>query len=90
MDQFSKPSPLITKGNMPKNWKDFKQRSDIYLSAIGADDKPVKQQANMFLNVLGEEALEIYNGFEWDAADDKMKRNKIEAKFEKYCENYVN
>lgn len=57
----------------------------MYLSVIGADDKSEKMQASVFLHVVVDEALEVYNNFTFATAGDKMKLDKIMEKFEAYC-----
>ena len=41
--------------------------------------------ASVFLHVVGEEALEVYNNFQFTEEADKMKLDKILEKFEAYC-----
>lgn len=57
----------------------------MYLSAIGADDIAAKVKESVFLHVVGEDALEVYNNFTFDAEDNKMELDKILKKFEDYC-----
>ncbi len=42
-------------------------------------------KASVFLHVVGDEALEVYNNFTFAADGDKMKLDKIMEKFEAYC-----
>ena len=53
--------------------------------ALGIDDKPEKQKANILLHVMGEDALRVYNGFHWAEGEDKEKTKDILAKFKAYC-----
>lgn len=39
----------------------------------------------MLLSVIGDEALEVYQTFEWEAEGDKHKPEKVLEMFEKYC-----
>ena len=57
----------------------------LYLTAIGADEKSAKMKASVFLHVVGEEALEVYNNFQFQDDADKMELDKILEKFEGYC-----
>lgn len=43
------PSPMQFSGNLTDNWKRFKQRFEIYLTASGAGQGDVKLQAQIFL-----------------------------------------
>ena len=49
----------------------------LYLTAIGADEKSAKMKASVFLHVVGEEALEVYNNFQFQDDADKMELDKI-------------
>lgn len=81
------PNPLKLEGNLTVNFRIFKQSLELYLKASGLDgeDTPMARRAAILLHVIGEEALEIYNGFTWEAAADKDDVGKILDKFEAYC-----
>ena len=85
MQALQPPPNLQLTGNVAENWRRFKQRFQLYLSAIGADEKNAKTKASVFLHVVGEEALEVYNNFQFTEEADKMKLDKILEKFEAYC-----
>lgn len=73
MEGLHPPPILQLTGNVAENWRKFRQRFDLYLAAIGAEEKSEKMKASMFLHVVGEEALEVYNNFMFDTEEDKMK-----------------
>lgn len=79
------PPPILQlTGNVAGNWKRFKRRFTFYLSAIGLHEASDKKQASVFLHIVGEEALEVYNNFTF-AEGDRRKWNKIMEKFDSYC-----
>ncbi|KAL7883911.1 hypothetical protein SRHO_G00015690 [Serrasalmus rhombeus] len=82
MDKLSPPSPMQFSGNLADNWKRFKQRFEIYLAASGAGQGDEKLQAQIFLHVIGEDALDIYNSFQTAPAD--LKLSTLLKKFEEY------
>ena len=84
MDKINPPASLDA-SNLAETWKKFRQRFELYLQAIEGDQKSAKQQASMFLTVIGEDSLEIYNGFTWADEADKLKLEVILQKFEDYC-----
>lgn len=84
MDKLPPPSGLQMTGNLAENWKRFKQRFELYLTAVNADSKPDKVKSSIFLHIIGEDALSIYNSFEF-ADGENMKLQAIMAKFEEYC-----
>ena len=57
----------------------------LYLTAIRADEKSAKMKASVFLHVVGEDALEVYNNFQFQDDANKMELDKILEKFEDYC-----
>ncbi|MES9881309.1 MAG: hypothetical protein ABW185_10555 [Sedimenticola sp.] len=73
---------MALSGNIVDNWKKFKQRFQIYLEASGASEQ--KTQACIFLHVVGDDALEVYNNFDFQDGDE-LKLDKILKKFDDYC-----
>lgn len=84
MDKLEPPGVLVLTGNVAENWKKFKQRFDVYMNATGASEKDDKQKACIFLPVVGEEAVQVYNTFVF-GPDEEFKLEKILEKFEAYC-----
>lgn len=80
--KLSPPSPMQFSGNLADNWKCFKQRFEIYLAASGAGQGDEKKQAQIFLHVIGEDALDIYNSFQ--IAPNDLKLPTLLEKFEDY------
>ncbi|KAI5107408.1 hypothetical protein C0J45_3046 [Silurus meridionalis] len=86
MEGLKPPAGLdLSNGNLSENWRRFRQRFELYLFAAGCASKPAKVQSSLFLHVAGEEALEVYNTFTFDDADDPNKLDIIMEKFEDYC-----
>ena len=85
MDKLQPPGTLSFAGNVAENWRKWKQRFQVYLTASGIDAKDQKVQSATLLHVAGEEALEIYNTFTWDKDGDDQKVSAIMAKFEAHC-----
>lgn len=79
MDKLEPPGVLSLTGNVAENWKKFKQRFDVYMTATGASEKGDKQKACIFLHVVGEEAVQVYDTFVFDDGD--------EYKLKKYSRN---
>ena len=72
-------------GDIAGNWRRFKQRFNVYLIASGYSAKSDKVKASLFLHVIGEEALEVFNTFEFTDAGDANKLDPVIQKFEDYC-----
>jgi hypothetical protein len=83
------PSPMMFSGDVAGNWKKFRQRFEIYLQASGKSNKPEKLKTSVLLHVIGEEGLEVYNTFQFDAPDGdndpSMTLQTVIDKFEEYC-----
>ena len=85
MEMLNAPSPLSLTGNVAENWRRFKQRFELYRLASGASIRGNNHQVPLLLHVMGEDALEVYNSFTWDNADDRNKYDPVIAKFDSYC-----
>ena len=83
MSVFKPPSTLSLEGNVAENWRKWKQRFQLYMEASGSMKKPEKQRVAIFLHLVGEEALEIYNTFSLSTAEQKL--DVLFQKFEDYC-----
>ena len=86
MDKLTPPEQLnLESGNLAENWRQWRQRFDIFSLATGLSEKSDKVQSATLLHVAGPTGLEIYNTFTWDEEGDEQKVNKILQKFENYC-----
>ena len=84
---FNPPDPLqLSKGNSSQNWKRFKQKWTNYELATGIFRKEDQVRVATFLTVIGDEALDVYNAFTWDSADDNIKIDKVLEQFDNFCE----
>lgn len=85
MDTLKPPGELLLTGNLSENWKRFKQKFELYLKATGKSTAADDVKTALCLHVMGEDALDIYNGFTWETEGDDMKLDKVLKKFEDYC-----
>ena len=65
MHKFDHPKPLCFEGNIGKNWRRWKQRFEMLMTATGTDAKSDEVKSATLLDFAGPEALEIYNAFNW-------------------------
>ena len=87
MTHLNIPVPEVlntTTGNRSKNYDVFKQKWINYSIATGIDEKPEKQKLATLLSIIGSEALEIYNTFEWTNDTDRT-TEAVMNKLEKFC-----
>lgn len=81
---FRPPEPLVVDGNIADNWRKFNQKFDVFLLASGLDKKPEETRVAVFLNLIGDEGLELYNSFTFTAEELKS-LDSIKKKFQEYC-----
>ena len=72
-------------GDVAGNWRKFRQRFNNYLVASGYSEKADKVKLSLFLHLVGDETVEVFNTFEFANAGDNEKLDKIMDKFEAYC-----
>lgn len=72
-------------GNLAENFGRFKQAFKIDVVASGIDNKSERIKANVLLDIIGTEAVEIYNSFVWGEGENKENFSDILTKFENYC-----
>jgi translation initiation factor 4G len=79
------PERLVLEGNLKENFRKFKQQFELYLTATGVEEKEDKIKSSTLLTIIGPDALEVYNTFQWPEDGDNLKVNKILEQFEQYC-----
>lgn len=84
MEALKAPDPLRLDGNIADNWKKWKQKFELYMTATGIEGKAQKVQSSTLLHVIGDEALEIYNTFEFTQQEDRLKLKVLLDKFEEH------
>ena len=82
MSVFKPPSTLSLEGSVAVNWRKWKHRFKLYMEASGSMKKPEKQRVAIFLHLIGDDALEIYNT-SLSPAEGKL--DVLFRKFEEYC-----
>ena len=80
---------LLLTGSLKENYRKFKQKFQIYSTAAGISNSEAEVKCATILNVIGPDAIEIFNTFRWnqegDTPMDDKKLDKVLSKFEKYC-----
>ncbi|XP_063539281.1 uncharacterized protein LOC134748426 [Cydia strobilella] len=75
--------PLKIDSQVPERWKIWKQKFEIYTEANKLDDFPETRKVAIFLNLLGDQGLTIFNSFSVDRKTATLKEviDKFDAKF---------
>lgn len=82
MESFKLPMNLVLEGNLSKNWKKFKQSFEIFMVATGYDLKDSKAKTAIFLNLIGDDAVELFNTL---TIDNKNDFDKVVKAFDDHC-----
>ena len=82
---FQAPKQLSLTGNVAENWRRWIQKFKLFLKATGGENKDSSVDVSKLLCLIGDEALEVYNTFSYEAAGDNEKLVTVLAKFEEYC-----
>ncbi|KAL5011278.1 hypothetical protein ScPMuIL_009829 [Solemya velum] len=93
MDQFKAPENLVFAGNLHENWRRWEQKLGLYLLASGNNEKDDRTKVAILLHCAGDEAIEIFNNFEFplkdngdpDPDDNPDKFEAVLAQFRAYC-----
>ena len=64
MDNLKPLDALNVTGDVAENWRRWKQRWNLYSTASGASEKPESTQCAIFLHMIGEDALSVYDTFQ--------------------------
>jgi RNase H-like domain found in reverse transcriptase/Reverse transcriptase (RNA-dependent DNA polymerase)/Integrase zinc binding domain len=84
MSAFRAPPCLALDGNVAENWRRFRQSFEIFLKASGKEDEKEDIKVAMFLNLIGQDALDVYNTFVF-SKDEQHKLQGVMRHFELYC-----
>ena len=84
------PLPLKTDGNLATNWKRFKRTWDNYAIVARLERFDEKYKTAMFFPVIGEDALEIFDGMDFTPETNNQVLNKVVGKFEEFCTGETN
>lgn len=88
-DFVRKPDVLQVEGNLSENWRKFKRNFDIYMEASELKEKADPIKVNVFLNIIGSEAVEIYDTLNLDA-NLQNDYNAVIKAFDDFCKPKTN
>ena len=80
------PKALVLDDNVATNWKAWKKVWSRYEIATGISKQESLVRVSTFLSVIGEDATNAFNAFEWGEAEDDTNIEHVLAKFDAYCE----
>ncbi|XP_045446678.1 uncharacterized protein K02A2.6-like [Melitaea cinxia] len=78
------PTEISWQGSMSENWRFFKQRYEIFIIASGNEAKDGKTKTALLLNAIGDRAIKLYNGFNFEKPEHRFEFEKVIEKFEEH------
>ena len=75
---------LNTSGNIAENWKLFHQRWENHVILSGLDERSDRFQVATFLSLIDDDALKVYNGFQFGTPERDRSVSEIIPQFERY------
>lgn len=72
---MSSPQPMVMNGNLAQQWKKWVQSFKFYLRASGLDEESDGRKVALFLHVIGEKGVDVFNTFGKD--EDNIKYNEL-------------
>ncbi|XP_044765716.1 uncharacterized protein LOC123321967 isoform X2 [Coccinella septempunctata] len=85
MEGFRIPPTMDFNGNTCHNWSIWEQKFDIYmLAAVDTTDIKEQKKVAIFLNLIGEQGVEIFNTLNLKLELSTLK--DVKAAFQKYCD----
>ena len=80
------PTQLDLKSrNKSKAQKNFLQKWKNYETASDLNGKSDEKRTAILLTLIGDDALTVYNTFQWDDPSNSKKIDLVIQKFEEYC-----
>ena len=82
-----RPTPLvITDGTeLATNWKRFYRGYTSYSEASYLDYETKRYQCSVFMTLIGDDALERFEGFKFEQGEDEKDIDVVIAKFQEFC-----
>lgn len=80
------PSKLNTDGSsIAQNWKKFRRQFENYAIASRLNKEDGEFQCAVFLATVGEDAMDIFDGFHFENEGDKKNLDKVLKAFDDFC-----
>ncbi|XP_044752905.1 uncharacterized protein LOC123312508 [Coccinella septempunctata] len=84
MEGFRIPPAMEFSGNMGQNWATWIQKFELYMLAAVDTNASEEKKVAIFLNLIGDAGLEIFNTLKLKISSAKLE--DVKAAFKKYCE----
>ena len=84
------PGPLILNEDAVENWKLFRQKWKNFSILANLNDYGREYQVASLQNALGDHALKVYNGFDFQTEEDERTVEEILLQFDEYIVGELN
>ena len=84
------PQQFSLGANVLESWKIFKQRWETYTVLSELSKKPRNVQVALFVHTLADDALKVFNGFQFNTPQDNRTVGEIISKFDDFVVGEVN
>ena len=84
------PSHLVVGPNLAQDWKLFEQNWKNYSKTQKLSDHEEDYQVAVLLNIIGDDAMRIYNGFTFTSTDANRTVEEVLSKFRDFAVGTVN
>lgn len=88
-DILARPAKLRTDGNVAENWKAFRRQLDIFMVASEYSVKSSEIRAAVLLNLIGQDAIDLFDTFAL-TADERKDYDKVLGAFDAFCKPKTN
>ena len=89
MESLRPPAELNLTENAANNWKVFKQKFEIFLEATDKTKAAEARKIAIFLNCIGDGALDVYNNFNFPEGE-ALTLKKVVEEFDSYVKPRTN
>jgi len=76
--------------NVAENWRSFKQKWRNYAIITNLERQTTNYQVVLLLHVMGDQALKVYNGFQFDTDEEARTVDQIILKFDEFAVGELN
>lgn len=76
------PKKMKMEGNLATNWKKFRRGWENYAIVSQLDKVDERFNTALFLSVIGEDAMEVFEGMHFTASDNRYEPETVVKKFE--------
>jgi len=90
MSGIRSPAALCLEANIAENWRLFKHKWRNYAIITNLERQATNYQVALLLHVMGDQALKVYIGFQFDTDEEARRVDQIILKFDEFAVGELN